>query len=271
MTGPLHHTVTGDGPPVLLLHGWPQSSHAWRRVAALLPGHRIVTVDLRGFGDSPKPRAGYDAATMADDLHAVVTALGLSEVTVVGHDWGAVFAYALAASHPGTVRALGIVEMALPGLGMLEAGMVPRAGGAFLWHLGFHSVPDVPELVLHGNERAYIAWFFDHHAHDPAAIPEADRDRYAAALGAPGALRASLGVYRAYFETAAQITALAASPLTVPVVAYGGDASLGGLALESARLVAPDAQGGVIPGCGHWAPEEAPERVAAIVRELVAA
>jgi pimeloyl-ACP methyl ester carboxylesterase len=261
----LHHVRVGAGPPVLLLHGWPQSSHAWRGVAALLGDHDVVMVDLRGFGRSPKPQSGYDAATMAADLHELLRSLELEGVTVVGHDWGAVFGYALAASHPGDVAALGIVEMVLPGLGMLEEAMRPRPEGRFLWHLGFQSVPDVPELLIQGREREYVDWFFEHHAHAPGAV---DAGVYAEALREPGALSASLGVYRAYFETAEQIAALAERPLEIPVVAYGGESSLGELALASARRVAPAARGGVIADCGHWAPEESPRAVAELIREL---
>jgi pimeloyl-ACP methyl ester carboxylesterase len=264
----IHCVTSGSGPAVILLHGWPQTWHAWRRVAAFLPDHSVVMPDLRGFGQSGKPASGYDAATMAADLHGVVSALGLGPVTVVGHDWGAVFGYALAASYPDDVRALGIVEMALPGAGVLEQAMEPRAGGQFLWHLGFQSVPDIPELLLRGNERAYLTWFFDHYAHDPGAIAAADRDVYIAAMEQPEALRAGLAVYQAYFETAAQVASLSANPLQIPVSAYGGDASLGELVLVSARTVAPGAQGGVIPRCGHWAPDERPELVASVVRAL---
>ena len=241
---------------MLLLHGWPQTWHAWRRVAASLADHTVVLPDLRGFGNSAKPAAGYDAATMAADIHGLLAVLRLRDVTVVGHDWGAVFAYVLAATYPADVAALGIVEMLLPGIGMLEEAMQPRPDGNFLWHMGFQSVPDIPELLLRGNERPYLRWFFEHHAYDPSAISPADIDEYVGAIEQVGALRASLAVYRALFETAAQVAALAASPLAIPVIAYGGDASLGALALAGARVVAPGAEGGVIPRCGHWAPEE---------------
>ena len=263
----IHYVESGSGPPVLLLHGWPQSSHAWRRVAELLPDHRLVMPDLRGFGSSEKPDSGYDAATMAADLHGLLESLDLERVTVVGHDWGAVFGYALAASHPGDVAALGIVEMILPGLGFLEDAMRPQADGRFLWHIGFQSVPDIPELLIRGSERAYLSWFFDNHSYDPSPI---DADVYVGAMQRPGALRAGLGVYRAYFETAEQVASLVETPLQIPVVAYGGEASLGELALESLRAAQPNADGGVIPRCGHWVPEEAPEFIAEKIRELAA-
>jgi pimeloyl-ACP methyl ester carboxylesterase len=264
----IHYLTGGSGPVVLLLHGWPQTSHAWRRVAPLLADHTLVVPDLRGFGYSGKPASGYDASTIAADLRDLLAELGLERVIVVGHDWGAVFAYVLAASQPGVVAALGIVEMVLPGIGMLEEAMQPRPGGRFLWHMGFQSVPDIPELLLRGNERPYLQWFFEHHAYDPSAIATSDIDEYVAAIQQAGALRAGLAVYQALFETAAQVASLAERPLAIPVIAYGGEASLGGLALSSARVVAPGARGGVIPGCGHWAPEERPEFVAWIVREL---
>ena len=263
----IHYVESGSGSPVLLLHGWPRSSHAWRRVAELLPDHRLVIPDLRGFGRSDKPDSGYDAATMAADLHGLLEALELEQVTVVGHDWGAVFGYALAALQPGDVAALGIVEMILPGLGVLEDAMRPQADGRFLWHIGFQSVPDIPELLIGGNEREYLSWFFHNHSYDAGAI---DAEEYVGAMQRPGALRAGLGVYRAYFETAEQVASLAETPLRIPVVAYGGEVSLGEHALESVRAVAPGADGGVIPRCGHWAPEEAPEFVAEKIRELAA-
>jgi len=117
----------------------------------------VVAPDLRGFGYSAKPAADYDAATMAADLAALSDHLGLRDVTVIGHDWGAVFAYVYAAKYPGQVRALGIVEMALPGVGVMEQAMAPQPDGNFLWHMGFQSVPDLPELLI---ARGGVPFYF---------------------------------------------------------------------------------------------------------------
>ena len=175
----LHYATAGDGPAVMLLHGWPQTGHEWRHVVGLLaPDHQVVVPDLRGFGSSAKPAGGYDAATMAADVAALGDHLGLQDVTVIGHDWGAVFAYVYAASTPAQVRALGIVEMALPGVGVMEQAMAPQPDGNFLWHMGFQSVPDLPELLIAGKERPYLRWFFEHFAYNPAAIGPADLDQY---------------------------------------------------------------------------------------------
>jgi pimeloyl-ACP methyl ester carboxylesterase len=264
----IHYVTTGSGPAVLLLHGWPQTWYEWRHVAESLSDFTMVIPDLRGFGYSAKPASGYDAVTMAADLHGLVSALQLRDVTVVGHDWGAVFGYVYAASYPGEVAALGVVEMALPGVGMMEQAMQPQPGGQFLWHMGFQSVPDLPELLIQGKERPYLQWFFEHFAYDPSAIGPADIDEYVAAITQVGALRAGLGVYQAYFETAEQVASLAKTPLEIPVVAYGGDTCLGELTLASVRAAAPGAEGGVIERCGHWAPEERPKFVAELIGEL---
>lgn len=167
----LHYVTAGEGPPVVLLHGWPQTWYEWRHVIDLLASDfQVVAPDLRGFGFSAKPATGYDAATIAADLAALGDHLGLRDVTVIGHDWGAVFGYAYAAKTPGQVRALGIVEMALPGVGVMEQAMAPAPDGNFLWHMGFQSVPDLPELLITGKEKPYLRWFFEHFAYDPGAI-----------------------------------------------------------------------------------------------------
>jgi pimeloyl-ACP methyl ester carboxylesterase len=265
-----HYVMAGSGPAVMLLHGWPQTWYEWRHVIRLLGDKfTIIAPDLRGFGYSSKPASGYDAATVAADLAALSTHLGLKDVTVIGHDWGAVFGYVYAASHPEHVSALGVVEMVLPGLGVMEQAMSPAPRGNFLWHMGFQSVPDLPELLIQGKERPYLQWFYEHFAYDPSAITASDLDVYVAAITQGGALRAGLAVYQDYFTTAEQVAAHSKKPLTIPVRAFGGEACLAGLTLTTVKAVAPDAQGGVIERCGHWAAEERPDFVADMVRQLV--
>jgi pimeloyl-ACP methyl ester carboxylesterase len=149
--------------------------------------------------------------------------------------------------------------------------MSPVPDGNFLWHMGFQSVPDLPALLIQGKERSYLQWFFQHFAYDPSAIGAADLDEYVAAITQVGALRAGLAVYQDFFATAEQVSTQAKRPLTIPVRAFGGQASLGDLTLASVRAVAPDAKGGIIDRCGHWAPEERPDFVADMIGALAKA
>jgi pimeloyl-ACP methyl ester carboxylesterase len=137
--------------------------------------------------------------------------------------------------------------------------------------MGFQSVPDLPELLIQGKERPYLQWFYEHFAYDPSAIGASDIDVYVAAISQVGALRAGLAVYQDYFTTAEQVATHAKKPLSIPVRAFGGDSCLAGLTLTSVKAVAADPRGGVIERCGHWAPEERPDFVADLVRELVEA
>ncbi len=268
----VHYVMAGNGPAVMLLHGWPQTWFEWRQVMALLvDDYTVIAPDMRGFGYSSKPAGGYDALTMARDLAALTEHLRLAEVAVIGHDWGAVFAYAFAASYRELVKALGIVEMALPGVGVMEQAMIPVGAGNFLWHMGFQSVPDVPELLITGKERPYLRWFFEHFAYDQSAIGGVELDEYVAAITQVGGLRGGLGVYRDFFVTGEQVAKLAKTPLTIPVRAFGGEACLGPMTLQSVQAVAPHAEGGVIERCGHWAAEERPQFVAEMIRELMKA
>jgi len=261
--GRIHYVRGGDGPPMVLLHGWPQTWFAWRRVMpALAERHTVVAADWRGAGFSGRPASGYDGDTVAAELREVVAQLsGGAPVTLIGHDWGAVFAYCYAAQFRDEVAALGIFEMALPGLGLMEQAFVPRAGGDFLWHLPFHSVPDVPALLIAGHEREYLQWYFQHFAYDPDAVDAEDVEQYVRAICQPGALRAGLAVYQEYFTTAEQIAEHAERPLEIPVVGFGGEACLGGLTLETVQKVAPAAAGGVVERSGHWMPEERPDLI----------
>ena len=267
-----HYVKTGSGPAVMLLHGWPQTWYEWRHVMQLLAkDFTLIAPDLRGFGYTSKPASGYDAQTIANDLNALTNHLDLDDVAVVGHDWGAVFGYVYAASFRKQVSAFGVVEMAIPGVGMMEPAMVPQPQGNFLWHMGFQSVPDLPEFLIQGKERPYLRWFFEHFAYDPSAIKDADLDEYVSAITQVGALRGGLAVYDQFFTSGKQVAEHAKTPLAVPVRAWGGRACLGELTLASVKAVAPKAEGGVIEKCGHWAAEEQPEFVAKMIRDLVEA
>ena len=260
----LHFVEAGPpaGEAVVLLHGWPQSWFAWRRVLPALAGrYRVVAPDLRGFGDSSKPLTGYDTRTVGGDIVRLLDHLGIERAHFVGHDFGAATAYAIAAEWRDRAATLAILDMLIPGFG-LEDAVRFSADGFGLWHLAFHAAPDVPEMLIAGREPEYLGWFFRNHAHDPSAITPEDIDIYVRNYRQPGAARAAMGYYRALYEDAEQNRALAKIKLTIPVLALGGAFSIGeGVGACLSRL-AEDVESAVVPDCGHWLAEEQPEWLA---------
>jgi pimeloyl-ACP methyl ester carboxylesterase len=262
----LHYLTAGDGPALVLLHGWPQSSHEWRHlIPTLAQRYRVIAPDLRGLGDSSRPVGGYDKMTVAGDVRALLRdGLGVTQAAVVGHDWGGAVAYALAAQDRALVTRLAILDMLLPGIDL--PGLGPNALSGY-WHFAFHGVRDLAELLVAGRERAYISWFFQNFAYNPRAVSESDVDEYARCLAQPGALRAGFEYYRAAGQDAVDFAAAAREPLTIPVLALGGERSIGAAVKLCMQQVAGNVRGGVLERCGHWIAEEQPQ---ALLDELTA-
>lgn len=255
----LHYVTGGGGPAAVLLHGWPQTWLEWRRAMPLLAArYTVIAPDLRGMGDSSKPEAGYDLATLAGDVRSLLSSLGVDKARVVGHDLGGPVAYALAALHPGLVERLAVVEAPLPGVSV--PGLAEETER--YWHMGFHQAPDVPEALIAGRERMYLTWFFKTFAYDKAAVGPEEIDEYVRCYSAPGGLRAGLAYYRHLPVWAGQVAEWARTKLTTPVLALGGEMVLGDLPLRLMREVASDVRGGVVPNCGHWVAEERPDYLA---------
>jgi len=223
------------------------------------------------MGYSGRPESGYDTRTLGQDVYRLSSALGHDSIHVVGHDFGALAAYGLAAQYPQRVRTLAAVEFLLPGLGVMEEWMQPKPGGNFIWHMAFHSVPDIPLALLQNREELYLRYFFSTFAYDPSAIGQNDIDHYVAALRQAGALRASLELYKAWYASGDQVRELAHNPLTMPVLALGGEACMGDMAKACFEKVAKHVSGGTVEKAGHWIPEEAPERLAELLRTHFAA
>jgi pimeloyl-ACP methyl ester carboxylesterase len=259
----IHYARAGAGDPVVLLHGWPQTWAAWSSIIGpLSEKYTVIVPDLRGLGFSSKPDSGYDTNTVAQDIQGLVASLGFDKIYLAGHDWGAAVAYAYAAQFRDQVRKLSIFEMVLPGFGLMEGAMQPQPGGNFLWHMAFQSVPDIPFALIEGREDIYLRWFFEHFAYDPTAFSEEEIALYVAGMTHVGALRAGLEYYKSYFVSAEQNKVHGATPLTIPVSAWGGEACLGDFTKQCLELAATDVRGGVIERCGHWIGEERPDFVA---------
>jgi haloacetate dehalogenase len=261
----LHYLLEGDGPLVVLLHGWPQTWYCWRKVVpALAAGHTVLAPDLRGYGLSDKPPSGFDKRTMAADVRALVGHLGYDRVALLaGHDRGARVAHRWALDHPEQVERLAVLDV-VPTREMFRRVDAGVARG--YWHWLFHLQPDLPELLVGGNVEAYLRWFFERWTVNRPAVEEAVPE-YVRAFSAPGALRAGFDDYRATFPhdlEADEASAAAGQRLAMPVLALWGDAGLPSRlpVLDIWRAYAHDVRGQAIPDCGHFLPEERPTEVA---------
>ena len=260
----LHYVTAGDGPPVVLLHGWPQTWYEWRHVIpALAEHHRVIAPDLRGLGDSSRPEGGYDKKTVAGDIWELVDSeLGQTRFQLVGHDWGGPTAYALAAAHPEVVAGLVIIDVVIPG----DGGDFSQGGRR--WHHQFHMTPDLPEALILGREEIYLRWFYRTFGHRPDAISENDIAEYLRTYAQPGAMRAGFEYYRALPQDAAdnaEIVARFKLPMPVLAIGGGGGRGRGAEPEQSLRRVATNVRGEIIGACGHWVPEEQPERLARLL------
>lgn len=264
----LHFVTGGQGPPLYLLHGWPQTWLEWRHIAQRLMGsYTVVLPDLRGFGDSERPPAGYDVATQARDIAGLADSLGHRRIVVAAHDLGGPVAYALAALRSDLVVGLALFEAPLFGI---EGPGIPDYSRD-LWHFPFHATRDLAESLIAGREALYVEHFFTEFAYDKGAFSPELVAEYARQLARPGALRGGLEHYRAIGASAAQIRTFAERPLSVPVFGFGGSHSLGAAVHASVARVALDARGGVIDRCGHWVCEERPDEVERHIRAAIAA
>src|SRR3954447_5952748 len=154
----LHYTRAGSGPLLVLLHGWPQTSLCWQPVLTELAAtHTVVAPDLRGYGLSDKPATGYDKRRMAADVAELVRHLGFERAAVVGHDRGARVAHRWALDHPDQVDKLAVLDV-IPTREMFRRLDASVAAG--YWHWLFHLQPDLPELLVGNNVRAYLEYFF---------------------------------------------------------------------------------------------------------------
>jgi pimeloyl-ACP methyl ester carboxylesterase len=271
-TGELRqHVVTGgEGPPLLLVHGWPQTWYAWRLVMpALARDFSVVAPDQRGCGLSGRPPGGYDTGTLAGDLVALMDALGHRRFAVAGHDTGMWIGYALAADHPGRVDRLAVAETPLPGVSPSPPLFASAHLNDRLWHFAFNRLAEVNEQLVTGRGDVYFGWQFASKA--AKELPGYAVRHYVDTLAAdPEALHGSFAIYRALDITIAQNQQRKDRPLRMPVLAIGGAESLGDQVAATMKLAADDVQALAIPGCGHHPAEETPEATLAALTTFLA-
>jgi pimeloyl-ACP methyl ester carboxylesterase len=265
----LHAVIGGEGPPLLLVHGWPESWYAWRKVMPTLArDFRVIAVDQRGMGLSDKPQDGYDTGALAGDLVAMMTALGHERFALVGHDTGFAISYAVAADHGERVARAALLEIpGSPGAAPSPPVLVPGFINDRLWHLPFNRLEKINEQLVQGREDIFFGWEFDAAA---KKLPAEVTGYYVDGFSNPDSLRSSFGFYRALDATIAQDAQRAATRLTMPVLAVGGAMSFGAHVGEAMQLVADDVQSVVIPDTGHFLAEESPDELLAALTPFLA-
>ncbi len=282
----LHYWLGGEpgGPPVLLWHGFLSTSLEWRKVVPLLAaaGYAVLVPDMRGYGDSDKPAGtdGYDARALAEEFRALVRQIGFGggkPLLLAAHDMGAPPALLWAADHPEEVAGLLYIEAPVMLSGVLQKiiAYTPEAAreGSMWWWL-LPLAPGVPERLVVGHERAFLTWFYDKAMARREAITDADVDETLRTFAGREGVLGAMGVYRAAFTSIEQTEPLAGlltgHKVKVPVVALGGEKGLGDKVLTMLKLVARDASGETVAGCGHFLPEEHPEAAVRHVQALSA-
>jgi pimeloyl-ACP methyl ester carboxylesterase len=253
----LHYLVAGKGDPIILVHGYAETSHMWLPlIKELQKDHLVIAPDLRGFGDSSMPEANYTKAVMAQDIHALAQSLKLDHVRIVGHDIGLMVAYAYAAQYPAEVDRIALMDAFLPGVGDWQQVWLLRD----LWH--FHFYGKTPLALVAGRERIYFEHFWNDFAADPThSIPEADRVYYAKVYAKPGRMRAGFEVFHAFPQDAVDFARFAKTPLTMPMLVLTGEKASGQTLITQARLVDTNVEGVIVQGSGHWLMEEATGQV----------
>jgi pimeloyl-ACP methyl ester carboxylesterase len=261
----IHVRVGGQGPAVVMLHGFGDTGDMWAPLAkALARDHTVVVPDLRGMGLSSRPAGGYDKKTQAHDVARVLDKLGIQKVDLVTHDIGNMVGYAFVAQFPERVTRFVAMDAPLPGIGPWDE--IVRS--PLLWHFNFRG-PDVERLVA-GRERIYLDRFWNELSATPAAIDEATRQHYAQLYARPGAMHSAFEQFAAFWQDAIDNKAFVAKgKLTMPVLAVGADKSFGNGMADVMRFVATDVTGVVIANSGHWLMEEQPAATVSAIRAFI--
>src|SRR5580700_4737511 len=262
----LHVRIGGQGPAIIMLHGFADTGDMWAPAAAVLvKDHMVVIPDLRGMGLSAHPDTGYTKKNQALDIAGLMDALKVKRADLVTHDIGNMVGYALAAQFPQRITRWVVIDAPLPGIGNWET--ILRS--PLLWHFNFRG-PDEERLVQ-GRERIYLDRFYNELSADPKAIDTQTRDHYAALYAKPHAMHDAFEQFGAFFQDAIDNKALLAQAgkLAMPVLAVGGEKSFGTGMADELQFVASNVSGRIVPHSGHWIMEENPQATVKIVTEFL--
>lgn len=246
----IHSVTGGEGPLIVLVHGWPYTWALWRPLMPLLAaaGFSVLAPDLRGLGDSSQVGDDYSKVNVAEDIRQVVQRLGATQIDLVGTDIGTMVSYAYASRHPHEVRRLVLAESILPGFG-LEERMNPATGG--YWHFGFHMQAELATFLTQGKEEAYLLPTMRMMSAAPDA-EEIARQEFLPYYLAPGGMYAGFRHYATLLEDGRQNRVTFTDKLPMPVLVLSGERGIPQVqTLASVQQVADQPEVDLVPGSGH--------------------
>jgi epoxide hydrolase 4 len=270
----LHYVEAGEGPLLVLLHGFPEFWFSWRfQIPALAAaGFRVVAPDMRGYNLSSHPRgvAPYDTDMLAADIRDLILERGATSAGVVGHDWGAAVAWATAINHPEVVERLAILNVPHPRRflqGLRRPSQLRKS-----WYIFVFQLPWLPERLVQAGNWRFFRNAFEHDAR-PGAFTPADIARYVEAWSQPGATTATINYYRQIFRRSPRDVAASLRPVEAPTLIIWGerDRYLGAELAEPYPADVPNLERVVrLPDASHWVHHDEPERVTGLLAEFFA-
>lgn len=269
----LHYVTQGEGPLMLMLHGFPEFWYSWRhQIPEFAQDYKVVAVDLRGYNESDKPSdlESYRMRELVEDLRGIITGLGYDRCVLVGHDWGGAIAWNFAYSYSDLVDRLIVLNLPHPAKfaeGLRTPQQLLRSAYIF-----FFQLPLLPELALQAFDHQLVATAFSSMAVDKSAFSESDLDAYRQAAAKPGALTAMLNYYRANLRWPDFLVGRDWSLLTLPTLLIWGEAdtALGKELTYGTEQYVAHLTLRYIPNCSHWVQQEQPQIVNQYMREFLA-
>lgn len=264
----LHYVSGGEGEPLILIPGYPETWWAYHKVMPILARkYHVIVIEMRGMGSSDKPKEGYEKKNMAKDIHELVKILGFEKVNIGGHDIGAHVAFSFAANYPESTSKLILLDTPHPDAGMYQLPMLPIPGANYTypWWLAFNQVQELPEQLLEGRMEIVIDWLFKNLMKDKNSISNFDKAVYAFAYNNKDAIRASNAWYQAFGQDIEDSKTY--SKLIMPVIGIGGSG------YEMLKMSLPnttsDLQLKKVEESGHFLLAEKPNETAKFIIEFL--
>jgi pimeloyl-ACP methyl ester carboxylesterase len=268
----MHYVMQGEGPLVVLLHGFPEFWYSWRYQIPFLAerGYRVVAPDLRGYNDTDKPKAGYTISSLLLDIVGLIEGLGEEKAIIIGHDWGGALSWLFAAYYPHMTDKLIGLNSPPPWTFARELGTFKQMRKS--WYMFFFQIPWLPEYLLGLNHAALIGRTLQRTAVQKSAFPPEVLVRYRDAMSKPGALRAAINYYRNIRSRPRWgRQALGSANVSAPTLLIWGeqDIALGIEMTHGLERWVPNIQVKYLRDSGHWVQQEKPELVNQWIAEFL--